>query len=134
VLYSASRPVCRTPETDFYVSPLTVRRTPSWYSACQASISTIIAAQIQDQQTRVLPLPGFLIDPSHLDPDGIHLLPVFGQEYCRHLIDSARYIPTHPSCLDLSDHLAAVAHILYFSLKPQPQYVHSPTFFFSSGL
>ncbi len=86
-----SRPVCRTPETDFYYAPTTVRRTPAWYSTCQSSITTLIAAQVQDQQTRILPLPGFLIDPAHLDPDGVHLLPVFGQEYCRHLIDSARY-------------------------------------------
>jgi hypothetical protein len=30
------------------------------------------------------------VDPALFDPDGVHFLPVAGQDYCRHLIDSAR--------------------------------------------
>ncbi len=85
------RPVCQTPETDFYYAPTTVRRHPFCYTSCQSSISRLIAAQVQDQQTRALPLPGYLIDPANLNTDGVHFLSITGQDYCRHLIDSARY-------------------------------------------
>lgn len=63
---------------------------PPWFTQCQSSITKLIAAQVQDQDTRILPLPSYVADPTFFDPDGVHFLPVYGQDYCRHLIDSAR--------------------------------------------
>jgi hypothetical protein len=87
-----SRPFCQSqPETDFFLAPTTMRTTPIWFSGAQAQISRLVQEQVRDQQTRILPLPGYITEPSDLDTDGVHFLPVAGYHYCMHLIDSARY-------------------------------------------
>ncbi len=79
------------PETEFFLAPTTVRSRPTWFTPAQPSISVMIQEQVHHQQARVFPLPGFMLNPSSLDPDGIHFLPATGTAYCVQLIDSARY-------------------------------------------
>jgi len=89
--FFSHRTVCKAfPAIEFYLSPTTPRSTPSWFSPCQADISRLVQQQVQDQQTPVLPIPGYLCDPSHLDADGVHFLPTYGQHYCMHVIDTSR--------------------------------------------
>ncbi len=80
------------PNLDFYLAPTTSRSIPTWFTAAQPSISRLVLEQVQDQQTRILPLPGFISDPSALEPDGVHFLSAPGMRYVMHLIDSARYL------------------------------------------
>jgi hypothetical protein len=89
-----SRTVCQTfPTIEFYLAPSTPRATPNWYTPAQAAISILVQQQAQDQQSRLLPLPGYVCDFANLDSDGVHFLPTPGQHYCMHIIDSARYKP-----------------------------------------
>jgi hypothetical protein len=91
-IYIISSTVCSSfSGIEFYLAPTTPRSTPGWFSGSQESITCLIQRQVQDQQARLLPLPGYICDHTHLDPDGIHFLPTPGQHYCMHLIDTARY-------------------------------------------
>jgi hypothetical protein len=88
----SSRDICDTrPDVSFFLSPITPRNHPFWYSAEQSNISLLIHAQLQKHQPRLLPLPGFPTEPASLDTDGIHFTVLAGIGYCQHLIDSARY-------------------------------------------
>jgi len=96
-LFTILRPflsaICESrPDLDFYLAPTTIRARPFWYSDAQASISKVIQEQIVKTQPRLMPLPGFQTDYGSLDSDGIHFNPLAGQNYCMHLIDSARYL------------------------------------------
>ncbi len=91
--FAAFSPICQSqPETEFFLAPTTSRSVPLWFSANQASVSRLILSEVQDQHTCLLPLPGYVSEPSDLDTDGVHFLPVAGIHYCMHLIDSSRYI------------------------------------------
>jgi hypothetical protein len=80
------------PDLDFYLAPTTSRSLPTWFTSAQPSISRLALEQVKDQQTRILPLPAFLSDPSDLEPDGVHFTPAPGMHYVMHLIDNARYL------------------------------------------
>ncbi len=93
ITYPYYREVCLSfPDLDFYLAPTTSRSIPTWFTSAQPFISKLVLEQVQDQQTRILPLPGFTSDPSDLEPDGVHFLSAPGMRYCMHLIDSARFI------------------------------------------
>jgi hypothetical protein len=91
-MYLFNRAICLAfPDLDFYLAPTTSHSLPTWFTSAQPSISKLVLDQVQVHQTRILPLPGFVSDPSHLEPDGVHFLAAPGMRYCMHLIDSARY-------------------------------------------
>ncbi len=78
------------PDKDFFWAPPTPRTVPTWLAAAHLAITKLILQQVQDHQTRILPLPGFQADPASLDPDGVHFMPAPGMHYCMHLIDHTR--------------------------------------------
>jgi hypothetical protein len=78
------------PDLEFFLAPTTPSTRPAWLTSTQTTIAVLVKQQVQDQRTRVLPLPGYFVGPASLDPDGVHFLPVDGIHYVMQLIDSAR--------------------------------------------
>jgi hypothetical protein len=94
------RGLCNSyPEVDFFWAPPTPRLIPIWLQPSQHIILKLIEAEVRDQQTRIMVLPGFQADPTSLDSDGIHFLSAPGMKYVMHLIDSARFQPNFMSYL-----------------------------------
>ncbi len=78
--------VLRLPDVNVVICPLMYRTTPDWFGAYLPDFLGFLASEVSRTGTNRLSLcQPFVVLPSLLEPDGVHLMPAGGEKFLAYL-------------------------------------------------